>query len=170
MIGAVPTDAGPTVVLTGRDLRLADVVGVARGSARRARSVASSGCATHAIAERDRRRNTCMRRHDRVGVRKSFTVEASQHDRLLVHQHLIGGPPAPHDAVRATTLRLANALASGTTPARPCSQARRHRAQRRPAAAGAHARLGRSGRPGGHGGLSPRACSTDSRSPREAIA
>ena len=57
-----------------------------------------------------------------VGSHKSFPVEASAsgHDRLLVRQHLIAqGPPVPHDVVRATALRLANALASATTVARP---------------------------------------------------
>ena len=55
-----------------------------------------------------------------VGSRKSFKVEAEDHDRLLVRQHLIAqGSPVAHEIVRATALRLANALASATTAARP---------------------------------------------------
>ena len=72
-----------------------------------------------------------------VGVRKTFPiVEAKSHDRLLVLQHVIAqGATAPHDVTRATALRLVNALAAGTTSARPVlAAARRRRAERRPAA------------------------------------
>jgi hypothetical protein len=55
-----------------------------------------------------------------LGIRKTATIHAAGHDRLTLRQHLIGhGPPAPPDVVRAMALRLANALASGTTVARP---------------------------------------------------
>lgn len=118
-----PTDPVSTVVLTGRDLRLEDVVGVARDgvAVELAPAAIERMRAAHTIAESAIADGTpAYGVTTGVGVRKSFAVEASEHDRLLVRQHLIGqGPPAPHDAVRATTLRLANALASGTTPARP---------------------------------------------------
>ncbi len=123
MIGAVPTDSVPTVVLTGRDLRLADVVSVARDGAAvvLAPAAIERMGAAHAVAESAIADGApAYGVTTGVGVRKRFGVEAPGHDRLLVRQHLIGqGPPAPHDAVRATTLRLANALASGTTTARP---------------------------------------------------
>lgn len=55
-----------------------------------------------------------------VGSRKSFVAEAPGHDRLLVRQHVTAqGSPVAHEIVRAMALRLANALASGTTAARP---------------------------------------------------
>ena len=55
-----------------------------------------------------------------VGSRKSFAAEAPGHDRLLVRQHVTAqGSPVAHEVVRATALRLANALASATTVARP---------------------------------------------------
>jgi len=118
MIGSMET-----VVLTGRDLRLEDVVRVARAGAR-ARldpGAAERMDAAHAVAGAAIAAGSpAYGVTTGVGVRKTFAVESAVHDRLLVRQHLIGqGPPAPHDAVRATALRLANALASGTTPARP---------------------------------------------------
>ncbi len=123
MIERVPNDLTPTVVLTGGDLRLEDLVSVARRGTRVALAPLASERmrAAHAIAESAIADGTpAYGVTTGVGVRKSFAVEAAGHDRLLVRQHLIGqGPPAPHDVVRATALRLANALASGTTPARP---------------------------------------------------
>ena len=112
-----------TVVLDGRSLTLEEVVRVARGgetvelapraldAMRRARQVAD------AVVQRD---DEAYGLTTGVGVHKRARVEAKGHDRLLVNQHLIAqGPPAPADVVRATALRLANALAHGSTVARP---------------------------------------------------
>jgi histidine ammonia-lyase len=53
-------------------------------------------------------------------MRKAFRIDSPAHHRLLVRQHVIAqGAAAPHDVARATALRLANALAQGTTFARP---------------------------------------------------
>lgn len=112
-----------TVVLTGRDLTLDDVVGVARDGVRVELAATAVDAMRHA-----RRLTEEALAVDRpvygvttgVGVRKLFAVADAGHDRTLVRQHVIAqGPPAPRDVVRATALRLANALASGLTPARP---------------------------------------------------
>ncbi len=111
------------VTLTGSRLTLDDVLAVARGGARvdidsaalaamaRARAVAeqsiADGIPAYAVTTG-------------VGSRKSFDIEAADHDRLLVRQHRISqGSPVAHEVVRATALRLANALARATTVARP---------------------------------------------------
>jgi histidine ammonia-lyase len=112
-----------TIVLTGRDLTFEEVVRVARGgervelapaaveAMRAARGVVESAIAAGVPA---------YGVTTGVGVRKTARVDAAGHDRTLVRQHLIGqGPPTPHDVVRATALRLANALAGGLTTARP---------------------------------------------------
>ena len=111
------------ILLTGFDLTLDEVLAVARGGALveidpaaletmgRARAVAD-----RAIAEGTAAYGVTTG----VGSRKSFRIEDSGHDRLLVRQHVIAqGSPVSHEVVRATALRLANALASATTAARP---------------------------------------------------
>lgn len=118
MIGGVQT-----VTITGRDLRLDEVVAVARLRARVTladtasdRMRAARAVVDRAVAEGSPAYGVTTG----VGMRKSFAVEAPGHDRLLIRQHVIAqGAPAPHEVVRATALRLANALASGTTAARP---------------------------------------------------
>lgn len=118
MIGVVRS-----VVLTGSDLTLDELVAVARGRAlveldsdalaamTRARVVAD-----RAIAEG----TTAYGVTTGVGSRKTFRIDDPGHDRLLVRQHVIAqGSPVAHEIVRATVLRLANALASATTAARP---------------------------------------------------
>ena len=112
-----------SVVLTGTDLSLADVVRVARlgerveidpvaiermGAARRvAEQVIESGTPAYGLTTG-------------LGIRKTATIHDPGHDRLVLRQHLIAHPPhAPRDVVRATALRLANAFAQGTTVARP---------------------------------------------------
>ncbi len=112
-----------TIVLTGWDLTLDEVIRVARGreevslapgavermeAARRiADGLIADGGAAYGVTTG-------------LGVRKTAAIAAPDHDRIVLKQHLIGhGPPAPSDVVRATTLRLANALAQGTTAARP---------------------------------------------------
>jgi histidine ammonia-lyase len=111
------------VVLTGSDLTLDDVLAVTRRRApvevapaaleamSRARGVADRAIASGSVA---------YGVTTGVGSRKSFPVEAQGHDRLLVRQHVIAqGSPVSHEVVRATALRLANALAAATTVARP---------------------------------------------------
>ena len=112
-----------TVVLTGSDLTLDDVLAVARRQA--AVEIAPSALAMMARAREVADRaigegKTAYGVTTGVGSRKSFPVEAPDHDRLLVRQHVIAqGSPVAHEVVRATALRLANALASATTVARP---------------------------------------------------
>ena len=111
------------VRLTGSTLALEEVVRVARAGERveldpdaLERMRAARAVAERALAEGVEAYGLTTG----VGVRKAFRVEAAGHDRLLVRQHLIAqGPAAPREVVRATALRLANALAQGTTAARP---------------------------------------------------
>ena len=116
-------DRAVTVVLTGRDLTMEQVVRVARGhtvveiapealermgAARRvAEAVIANGTPAYGLTTG-------------LGIRKTATIHDPGHDRLVLRQHLIAHPPyAPRDVVRATALRLANAFAQGTTVARP---------------------------------------------------
>jgi histidine ammonia-lyase len=112
-----------TVILTGLDLSLDELVRVAREAegVELAEDAIERMAAARAVAERAIAGHaTVYGITTGVGVRKLFPIEASDHDRLLIRQHLIGqGASAPRDAVRATTLRLANGLASGRTTARP---------------------------------------------------
>ncbi|HEU0335962.1 MAG TPA: aromatic amino acid ammonia-lyase [Gaiellaceae bacterium] len=112
-----------SVVLTGSKLTIDEVVRVARGgegvevaSAALERMRAARAVAEQALAEGAEAYGVTTG----VGVRKAFRVESPGHDRLLLRQHLIGqGHEAPSDVVRATALRLVNALAQGTSVARP---------------------------------------------------
>ena len=113
----------PRVVLTGSDLTLAEVLAVARGGA--VVEIAPAALAAMATAREVADRSiaggaAAYGVTTGVGSRKVFDVEKADHDRLLVRQHRIsqGSAVAP-DIVRATALRLANALARATTVARP---------------------------------------------------
>jgi histidine ammonia-lyase len=112
-----------TVTLTGTTLTLDDVVAVARNDERVELSaaaldrMASARAVVERVLESD---EVAYGVTTGVGVRKTFRVEDDGHDTLLVRQHLIGqGQAAAGDVARATTLRLANALARGVTSARP---------------------------------------------------
>ena len=113
------------VTLTGSSLTLDELVAVARGRARVEIDPAAlaSMARSRAVAERVIDEGAIAYGVTTgVGSRKSFGIEASEseHDRLLVRQHVIAqGSPVPHEVVRATALRLANALAAATTVARP---------------------------------------------------
>jgi histidine ammonia-lyase len=111
------------VVLTGSDLTLAEVLAVARRQAPVEIEPAALERMTRAREVVDRAIEEGTPAYGvttGVGSRKSFRVEAKEHDRLLVRQHVIAqGSPVAHEIVRATALRLANALASATTAARP---------------------------------------------------
>ena len=118
MIGSVAS-----VLLTGSDLTLDDVLAVARARSRveiapaaLARMAQAREVAERAIGEGSAAYGVTTG----VGSRKSFSVETPEHDRLLIRQHVIAqGSPVAHELVRATSLLLANALASATTAARP---------------------------------------------------
>jgi len=118
MIGGVSR-----VVLTGSTLTLDDVLAVARGGGlveidpEALRAMA----AARAVVDRSLAGGTpAYGVTTGVGSRKVFDVEADGHDRLLVRQHRISqGTPVAHEVVRASALRLANALARATTVARP---------------------------------------------------
>lgn len=112
-----------TVTLTGTDLQLDEVVRVARCLERvelapRAleRMAAARGVAEQVLESS----GTAYGLTTGLGIRRDSAIDAPDHDRLVLRQHLIGhGPLAPSDVVRAQALRLANALAQGTTVARP---------------------------------------------------
>lgn len=112
-----------TVVLTGTDLTLDELVRVARARepvslapAARDRMLAARRIADRLIEAGGRAYGVTTG----LGVRKTALIEGADHDRLVLRQHLIGhGPVAPAEVVRAMATRLANALAQGTTVARP---------------------------------------------------
>ncbi|HET8968727.1 MAG TPA: aromatic amino acid ammonia-lyase, partial [Gaiellaceae bacterium] len=114
-----------SVLLTGLDLTLAEVVRVARGGeivelapAAIGRMRASREVVESALARGD----SIYGFSTGVGMRKLFDIEDDQahFNRMLIRGHLIAqGPAAPDDAVRATMLKLANSLAQGVTGARP---------------------------------------------------
>ena len=116
-------DRAVAVLLTGATLTVDEVLRVARAgeevrldAAALERMRAARAVAERALADGVEAYGLTTG----VGVRKAFRVDSAGHERLLVQQHLIGqGPAAPADAVRATALRLANALAQGTSAARP---------------------------------------------------
>ncbi len=111
------------VLLTGSDLTLDELVAVARGRAVVDLDPAALSAMTRARAVADRaiaEGTAAYGVTTGVGSRKSFRVDDPEHDRLLVRQHVIAqGSPVAHEVVRATVLRLANALASATTAGRP---------------------------------------------------
>lgn len=111
------------VTLTGSSLTLDELLAVARDGAQveiDPAALAAMGRARAVVERAIADGNPTYAVTTGVGSRKSFDVEASDHDRLLVRQHRISqGVPVAHETVRATALRLANALARATTVARP---------------------------------------------------
>ena len=111
------------VVLTGADLTLDDVLAVARGRAQVEIAPAALALMVRAHDVADRAIDGGADAYGvttGVGSRKLFPVESAGHDRLLIRQHVMAqGSPVAHEVVRATALRLANALAAATTVARP---------------------------------------------------
>jgi len=115
-----------TVSLDGRSLTITDVVAVARDGAQVELAPAAAGRMreTRALVERVLRRGDAVYGMTTgVGARKKISVsaeEARAFNRALIANHLVGaGPDAPTEVVRATMVRLANALASGTPGVRP---------------------------------------------------
>jgi histidine ammonia-lyase len=114
-----------TVVLTGSDLTIADVVRVARAG----ESVELAGGAVERMRAARRVVEEVLARGERVygantgvGMRKRFAVdeETARFNRNLIAGHLIGqGPEADDDVVRATMLLLVNGFAQGAPGVRP---------------------------------------------------
>jgi histidine ammonia-lyase len=114
-----------TVVLTGADLTIGEVVRVARGAepVELAPSALERMSASRAVVDE------VVERGDEiygfttgVGMRKRFAVEGemASFNRMMISGHLIGqGQAAPEDVVRAMMTRLANGLAQGAAGARP---------------------------------------------------
>jgi histidine ammonia-lyase len=117
-----------TVTLTGNALTLDEVVRVARTGepVALAPQAVERMAAARRVAEKVLEGGgTAYGLTTGLGIRRDTAIRDTDHDRLVLRQHLIGhGPDAPHDVVRATALRLANALAKGTTVARPVLAAR----------------------------------------------
>ena len=114
------------VVLDGGSLTLDELVRVARENA----PVELSPHAVERMREARALVERSLERGDEVygmttgvGARKKVRVAANEiasFNRALIANHLVGvGPDAPVEIVRATMLRLANALAKGTTGVRP---------------------------------------------------
>ncbi len=112
-----------SVTLNGSSLTLDDLLAVARDGAHveiDPAALAAMGQARAVVERAIAAGRPAYAVTTGVGSRKLFDVEASDHDRLLVRQHRISqGAPVAHEIVRATALRLANALARATTAARP---------------------------------------------------
>jgi len=114
-----------SVVLTGSDLTIDDLVAVARGGVRveLAPDVPERMAATHAVVERSLEGgDEVYGLSTGVGVLKRVGVAdaAADYSRDVLRSHRIGqGPPAAPDLVRATMARLANAFAAGTCGVRP---------------------------------------------------
>lgn len=115
-----------TVVLTGGDLTLEEVVRVAReggdvalAPAARERMVEARALVEEVLARGD----VVYGLTTGVGARKKVRVppeEAPAFNRALIENHLVGtGEDAPEEVVRATMLRVANAFAKGTAGVRP---------------------------------------------------
>ncbi|MGH3004927.1 MAG: aromatic amino acid lyase [Gaiellaceae bacterium] len=115
-----------TVVLNGNALTLEEVVRVARGGEEIEipEEVLARMRETRALVER------AVARGDEVyglttgvGARKKVRVppgDIPAFNRALIANHRVAqGPDAPEDVVRATMLRVANALAKGTAGVRP---------------------------------------------------
>lgn len=115
-----------TVLLTGSDLTIDELVRVARG---REQVELAPEAVERMLATRSLIDDVLARGDDvyglttGVGVRKRYRVDPEQSpefNRKLILDHRIGqGPDAPPDVVRATMLRLANGFATGTPGARP---------------------------------------------------
>jgi histidine ammonia-lyase len=115
-----------SVVLTGTDLTLDEVVRVVR----HAETVALAPEAVERMREARAVVEAAIERGQAIygvttGVasRKRVRVavdEAAEFNRRLIQSHRVGqGPAAPAEVVRAAILRLANGFASGTTGVRP---------------------------------------------------
>ncbi|MDQ2982914.1 MAG: aromatic amino acid lyase [Actinomycetota bacterium] len=115
-----------TVVLTGDDLTLEEVLRVARDGeqAELAPAALKRMAAARAVVEQVLETDVAVYGMTTgVGVRKRVRVgreELDEFNRMLILNHRIGqGEPAADDVVRATLLRLANGFAKGAAGVRP---------------------------------------------------
>ena len=115
-----------TVLLTGIDLTLDEVVRVARGGeeVELAPEAVERMRAARAVVDRAVERGDAVYGVTTgVASRKRVSVTADEvaafNRRLLGSHRVAQGPLAPDDAVRAHALRMANGFASGTTGVRP---------------------------------------------------
>ena len=115
-----------TVVLTGSDLTLGELVRVARGDepVELAPAAVERMRATRAVVEAAAAAgDEVYGLTTGVGAKKKAAVapeDVAEYNRLLVLNHRVGqGPALPDDVVRAALCRLANGLASGGAGARP---------------------------------------------------
>jgi histidine ammonia-lyase len=115
-----------TVVLTGNGLTLDDVVRVARGgeSVELAKDVRTRMAESRELVERVvERGDVVYGLTTGVGARKKIRVPPEEiptfNRRLILNHRTAQGPEAPEEVVRATILRIANALARGTAGVRP---------------------------------------------------
>ena len=114
-----------SVVLTGSDLSIDELVMVAREGERveLAADVRARMTASHAVVERSLHEGAeVYGLSTAVGVLKRVDVAAAaaEYSREVLRSHRVGqGPVAPRDLVRATMVRLANAYAAGTNGVRP---------------------------------------------------
>ena len=114
-----------TIVLTGVDLSLQEVVRVARGGEQveLAPEAIERMRAARAVVERALASGQQVYGFSTgVGMRKRFAIEEDQarFNRQLIRGHLIAqGQSAPADGVRATMVKLANGLAQGYPGVRP---------------------------------------------------
>jgi histidine ammonia-lyase len=115
-----------TVVLTGSDLTLADVVDVARAGERvelAEEAVERMREARGIVDEAVERGDVAYGVTTGVASRKRVRVapdDVADFNRRLLQSHRVGqGPDAPEEVVRASLLRMANGFASGRTGVRP---------------------------------------------------
>lgn len=115
-----------TVVLTGFDLTIDDVVRVARDEVVPTfhRSAIKRMQEARRIVDRSLKRDeTVYGMNTGVAAKKRHKVDPraiAAFNRLLVANHRVGaGPFAPREVVRATLVRMANAFARGTTTVSP---------------------------------------------------
>lgn len=115
-----------TVVVTGRDLSLGELVRVARGGEAVTLDPAAIEHMTRARAVVERvlaASEPVYGVTTAVGVLKRVPLQGAAADayaRSMIRQHLVGqGPAAPPDVVRATLLLQLNAFASGYPGVRP---------------------------------------------------
>jgi histidine ammonia-lyase len=115
-----------TVVVTGRDLTLEQVLLVARDRARvelAPDAVERMRAARGVVEDAAARGDAVYGLSTGVGARRDVRVpagEAVAFNRLLILNHRVGqGPPWPAEVVRAALLRIVNGFASGTAGVRP---------------------------------------------------
>ena len=127
-----------TIVLTGDDLTLEQVVRVARGGEQveLAPEAIEKMRASRAVVEEALASGQQVYGFSTgVGMRKRFAIEEEQahFNRQLIRGHLVAqGQSAPADGVRAAMVKLANGLAPGISGSSPRARA----ARRRPAERG----------------------------------